>query len=250
MSDATLLLGAALDALSLALYWWAGQVVLRTFPRDASRATDAFSMFWYGVGLVNGLQALLNLVAVVRDPGVALAFAFWNTRIALALFSFAGLSYYLLFVYTGKRWLQVPVVVFYIGAFFLMQTWLELSDPARASVEAWRVGLSFEHVVKGPIYLGVVLSFFLPPLLASGAYALILRVTREPLRRYRIGLVSASLLVYFAGLTLGYLNLEWFWWGLVENLLGIGAAAAVLLALRPPAWALRRLQPPAATEAP
>lgn len=79
--------------------------------------------------------------------------------------------------------------------------------------------------------------FFVPPLLASVTYAMVLRMPMPALQRHRVRLISGSLGAYFLGLTAGYLALGWPWWGLVEKLLGIGAALVALLALRAPGTA-------------
>lgn len=242
MPEPTLLLGAAMDAASLVLYLWAGRRVLEAFP-EGSASTRGFALFWYGVGAVNGLQAALATAAYFQDPGVALAFAVWNTRIVLALASFAGLVYYLLVVYTGREGLLAPLVVFYLLTFLLMQAALLDADPQAATVEGWRVGIAYATPLGGPLYTLVVLMFFVPPLAASVAYGLMLRVVRPGPQRRRVLIITASLAVYFAGLTLGYLNVDWPWWGLVENLLGIGAALGVLVALRPAAGAARDATP-------
>lgn len=235
MGAATLAVGTLLDTLSLALYFGVASLVRREYPESPGRAREAFATFWYGVGLVNGLQAALELVAVFHDPGVDLAFAVWNTRIAVALASFAGLVYYLLYVYTGSRRLFWPTLLFYVLTFLLMQVWLVQSDPVGTDVSHWRVDLKFAHADQGPLYKLVVLMFFLPPVVASVAYALVVRMTREPSQRYRARLLAGSLGVYFLGLTAGYLSPGWPWWGLVENLLGLAAGGAAILALRPPA---------------
>jgi hypothetical protein len=242
MGAATLAVGTLLDALSLALYFGVAALVRREYPESPGRAREAFATFWYGVGVVNGLQAALELVAVFQDPGVALAFAVWNTRIAVALASFAGLVYYLLYVYTGSRRLFWPTLLFYVLTFLLMQVWLMQSGPIGTDVSHWRVDLEFAHSDEGPLYKIVVLMFFLPPVIASVAYAFVLRMTRTPLQRYRARLLAGALGAYFLGLTLGYLSPGWPWWGLVENLLGIAAAVVAILALRPPARLRARLE--------
>jgi hypothetical protein len=242
MSATTLAAGTLLDVLSLVLYFRVAALVRREYAGSPGRAREAFATFWYGVGVVNGLQAALELVAVFHDPGVALAFAVWNTRIAVALASFAGLVYYLLYVYTGNRRLFWPTLLFYVLTFLLMQVWLLQSAPVGTDVSHWRVDLRFAHEDHGPLYKLVVLMFFLPPVVASVAYAFVLRMTRTPLQRYRARLLAWSLGGYFLGLTAGYLSPGWPWWGLVENLLGIGAATAAILALRPPRGLRARLE--------
>lgn len=234
MAQATLLAGAVLDIASFALYVHVSRRVLATLPRDRDHSAEAFALFWFGVGVVNLLQALLEVTALARDPGLPLAFAVWNTRIALALVSFAGLVYYLLYVYTGRAAGRGILIGFYAATFLLMQAWLMGAGPSGTDVQGWRVDLTFEGPTRTPLYALVVLMFFVPPLVAAAAYVRFNRFVDDPAQRRRVRLLSASLVVYFAGLTVGYLNSGWAWWGLVENALGIAAALGAIAAFRRP----------------
>jgi hypothetical protein len=227
----TLLAGAALDLGQFVLCALAARATLRHLPADRSHSAEAFALFWYGVGIVNLLQAVLEGIAFFQDPGVPLALAVWNTRIAIALASFAGLVYYLGFVYTGRRGIRTPVILFYAMTFLLMQVWLNVAQASSTDTTAWRVDLHFANPAHTPLYTVVVLCFFLPPLVAACMYALTLRHARSPPARRRVMIMSASLAVYFAGLTLGYLDPSPLW-GLIENLLGIGAAVGAMAAFR------------------
>lgn len=232
MSEWTLLSGALLDTLSFALYVTAARRVLKTLPADRGQSSEAFALFWFGVGLVNLLQAALVAAALLGHATLALAYAVWNTRIVLALTSFAGLVYYLAYVYGGSTRPRVPIILFYAGVLLLMQVWLALSVPVGVDVVGWRVDLVFANPTRTPLYAAVVLLFFLPPLLASAAYARTLRVATDANQRRRIRLVSAGLAGYFLGMTLGYMNSSWPWWGLVENVIGLAAGALVIHAMR------------------
>lgn len=231
MASATLAIGALLDLVSATLCFVAARMVLRRLPADRGLSTEAFALFWFGVGVVNLLQAGLAAVALARDPGVVLATAVWNTRIVLALTSFAGLVYYLSYVYTGRTWARAPIILFYAMTFLLMETWMGLADPVAAATTGWRVDLTFANEARTLLYAVVVLCFFVPPLAAAIAYGLTLRFVRDPAARRRARLMTIGLAIYFAGLTAGYLA-SWSWWGLVENLLGIAAAGVAILALR------------------
>jgi hypothetical protein len=77
--------------------------------------------------------------------------------------------------------------------------------------------------------------FFLPPVFAAAAYALVLRHATSARQRRRVLMVSASLGTYFIGLTIGYLETGFAHWGLVENVIGLAAAFIVSHAL----WSTR-----------
>lgn len=231
MPEPTLLLGAGLDLLSFVLYARVGQLVSRAIRRDEAHARDGFAIFWHGVALVNLLQAILILMAVAGRASDGIAEAFWQARIALALGSFGGIVYYLLYIWTGSRRWLFPTALFYITTFLLMMAWMAQSGSPSMKLDAWRVNLDYPTQSEGALYRTVVLMFFLPPALAAASYALVLRHTKEPQRRRRVALVSVSLGAYFTGLLIGYLDTDFAHWGLVENLIGIAAAVIVMHAL-------------------
>lgn len=231
MAVSTLAIGAALDVASALLSFVAARLVLKRLPADRGHSTEAFALFWFGVGLVNLLQAGLATIALGQDPGVALALAVWNVRIVLALVSFSGLVYYLAYVYTGRKSLRTPIILFYVVTLLLMEVWLGLSEPNGTKIGGWRVDLAFANETRTPLYSVVVLCFFLPPLLAAVAYGLTLRFALGPESRRRARWMTFGLAAYFTGLLAGYLT-SWAWWGLVENLLGIAAAGVAIVAMR------------------
>lgn len=233
MTSTTLLAAAGLDIATAGLFAYVATLILRRLPRDRDHSTEAFALFWFGIGLANALAAILELVAARGDPGLPLTFAISNTRFGLGLASFAGIIYYLLYVYTGRRGARGPVLVGASAAFLLIQVWLTQSAPIGTDVSAWRVDLAFANEAVTPLYGLLVLVFFGPPLVCTAGYLLLLRRVETPTQIRRARLVSASLVVYFSGLILGYLSPGWPWWGLVESLLGIGAALAAIVAFQP-----------------
>lgn len=230
MSQATLLVGAALEVVNLVLFVQAGRLVARTLGPDPGGAARSFALFWHAVGAVNGLNALLLAYTAFATPPLEVAFAVWNARIATALLGFAGLVHSLLYVYVGRAGLRVPVALFYLAVFGVMQAWLIGSQPVGAEVrDAW-VGLEYAREAKNGLYLLVVVLFFVPPLLAALAYGLLLRRIGNPRQRRRARLVGLGLAAYFLALLLGYVNLSWPPWGFVESVLGIAAALLVVTA--------------------
>lgn len=230
MSATTLLAAAALELVNLALFIHAGRLISRGLGRGPGDATRAFALFWYAVGAVNGLNAVLLAHAAFATPGVALTFALWNTRILLALAGFAALSYYVTYAYSGRAGARVVLAVFYLFVFALMQAWLIQSQPTGADVrDAW-IGMTYAEPSKTPLYTLVAVLFFVPPLLAALGYAHLLGRITNPAQRRRARLVGLSLAIYFLALLVGYMNLGWALWGYVESALGIAAASLVIAA--------------------
>lgn len=243
MSSGTLLAAAGLDVATAVLFGYVATLVLRSLPRDRDHSTEGFALFWFGIAAANGLAAVLEVVAAARDPGLALTFAVSNTRFGLGLASFAGLIYYLAYVYTGRRGARGPIVLFFVASFLLIQLWLVDSDPVGVDVSAWRVDLAFANDALTPLYTLLVVVFFGPPLVSTAAYLFLLRRVTRPEQVRRARLLAGSLVVYLGGLMTGYLAAGWVWWGLVESLLGIGAASVALLAFHPGAPGPRPRKP-------
>lgn len=234
MSAATLVAGAALDLTTLALYLHAGRLILRRARASPGQALQGFALFWYAVAVVNALNAVLLLLAAAGAATLPVAFGLWDTRIALALIGFAGLVYYLLYLYVGRAGLRYVVALAYLGIFLLMQVWLIQSRPVAADVQEWWVGLEHANPAKTPLYYAIVILFFIPPLVSAIAYAFIVRHVHDPAQRRRGRLTAIALAAYFAGLTFGYLDPSVAWWGLAENILGIGAGLVVIAANHDP----------------
>ena len=88
--------------------------------------------------------------------------------------------------------------------------------------------------------------FAVPLLLSTLAYLSLLRRVREPAQRYRLMLVSGSILAWVAGGYAGSSSGNALAQFVSVTVLGLGAAVTVLLAYRPPrpvaAWLERRAE--------
>lgn len=231
MSATTLLVAAALDATTFVVFLAVALRVLRRLPLQRGHATEAFALFWFAVAVVNLLNSILEVWSALGDPGLAGAFALWNTRIAVVLAGFAGLVHYLVYLYFGDPRLKWIVGAFYITTFWVMQVWLIMSDPVGPDIRAWWVGLETTQTAPPALFRAVVVLFFLPPFLATFAYAGAIRHLDGADQRRRASCIAVALAAYFVLLLVGYMNLDWRWWGLVENLSGIAVGAIAFFAL-------------------
>lgn len=232
MALSTLVAAAGLALAVSLLYLRVGQLVLRRARDESTPGLASFALFWAGVGAYGLADSLWTLASVATTPPLALGVTVLHVKLLGGAAGFFGLVNYLLLIYAGKRRLVPLVAALYVVVYAALVYWYAWRDPVGQHLGRW--GASLDYANDNPLaWRGVVLMLFVPPILATLAYALLLRVATDPLQRLRVALVSMSLLVFFAGLTMGWLSGRWPWWGLAEKVLALALAGGVLMSMRP-----------------
>src|SRR5438067_3470052 len=130
-APAVVLLQAAVQLVSAALYLWVARTVLqREVEGEARRANVLFAVFWVGLGIVYLLAPLFTIPAQLfgyRD--LALAITLLNSLLLLIAAAVWGLVYYLVYLYTGSRRAFWPITVFYIGLGLVLLYLVAWLDP-------------------------------------------------------------------------------------------------------------------------
>lgn len=203
---------------------------------ETQLARNAYVTWWCGLGAYLLLQGALTFVAA---SGGLTADAYRLSRlVAIPSLCAAtwGLSYYLLFVYTGRARAARLLGAGYaaVAILFLYATYA--MGPRALEIRRWSVGLADSDPLMQLVYLLVG-----APLIASSiAYLGLLRHTSNPARRYRIVLVGSSILAYIgSGLFARLARTDALFF---TSLVGMGAVAgaAALLAYYPPRSLQRR----------
>lgn len=222
------LLGIALAA----LYARVGLLVARRAGASGEHAMAFFAAFWIGVAGYGFLDAAWALALAFVDVPLALAVAILHAKVALGVAAFFGLVYYLLFLYTGRRWLLAPVAIAYGAIYAVVEYYYVWREPVGQHLGAWSAGLDYAKE-SAAFHDAVTLLLFVPPALAAVAYAMLVAVVQQREARRRVAITASSLAVFFASLTLGWLNGRIPWWPVAEKALALGAALAVLWTLSP-----------------
>lgn len=238
MPVATLALAGTVSMMTGLAYAYVARVVAqRDTSRDTRAASLSLALWWGMLGAYLLVQGALTIVA---SFGALTSDAYFASRIlAIPLLcgGVAALVHHLTYLYTGNRKLSNALALVYvpIALLFAYATW---TAPHQLTVSSWIVELDD----SSPAYKLTYLLVGLPPIVASIAYYALLRRIQDPVRRYRVRLVSLTIAAYIgSGLVarLGASDLFKF-----VTLVGFGLAAAimVLLAYRPPRVVLARLQ--------
>lgn len=161
-----------------------------------------------------------------------------------------GLLYYLLYIFSGWRRAWVGVALLY-GFFFAYLAFLVgYHDMVRVEITQWTVRTLYAPDMARDA--APLAAFIVPHVVGAIAYASLLFTTTDPTRRYRIGLVSGAILVWFAtGLGAGLTGLSRAaWWPYAGQVLGLAAALTILAAYVPPPWVRVHFRVEAAEPAP
>jgi hypothetical protein len=243
----TLLLAVDLMAnlLAAAIYRAVARLLAdRPVEAPAVRARQAFAAWWTVLAALSLFGAGADLVTMGDAWNVPLLVAFTQVVLLVVLAALAALLYYLLYLYTGWahawKWIGAAYVAFWAALVYLVAAF----EPDGLQPGPINPQLHFVHDPEGSAAAAVLGLLLLLPIIvgAFGYFTLFFRA-REPTQRYRIAVVSLSIVLWFSFSLVGNIagvsqSLEWL---LLSRLVSLGAAACVYGAYRPPAWVQRRL---------
>jgi hypothetical protein len=207
----------------------------REVPGRARLAAAQFALFWLGFAAVTYTGAILSLIAVVQVPSSALVTTATHTEVLLLCAALWGLLGYLTYLYTA-RYFIVAWSAFYIGLYLFLSFVITASEPKTVSISHGMVSLTYGTVFGGVLLDGLLIVLIAPEFIGALLYLTLAFRTKEPTVRFRAGLVSGGLLLWFG---LASINLTTLLGGslgaaLASESLGLVAALLILLAYYPP----------------
>jgi hypothetical protein len=244
MVQPTLLFGAILAFLCAGIYFYVGRVLgrRRQTSSGASMAWLMFVTWWYALALATLSGGVLSLFGAVGIIGLPLFTTITIINLLTTCVALMGLMFYLLYLYTGKTSTIWAVGIFYFFYYGLLVYFVEASDPVGVTINRWNTSLQYQNVIRGPLYIIAFLLLVFPQIFGSLAYFMLFFRVNAKTQKYRILLVSWSIIIWFlssflAGIS-GLSTQDW--WQIVSRLIGLGAALTILFAYQPPSWIKRR----------
>jgi len=240
----TLFFGALLAMFTAGIYYYVGYVLSQRHAssEDSRTAWSMFIVWWYALAattLSGALLSLLGALGIVKLPLFVTVTIVNFLATCVALF---GLMYYLLYLFTGNRRLLVPLTLFYIAYYGFLVYYVLASEPVSVSVDRWRAALVYQNEIRGPLFLAALLLLVLPQIIGSLAYFTLYFRMKNPTQKYRVLLVSWSIIIWFLSAFLASISglSQFDWWQVASRLIGLSAAIMIRFAYQPPLWIKQR----------
>jgi hypothetical protein len=244
MIQPTLLFGATLAVLCAGIYFYVGRVLMRRRQSSpgASMAWLMFVTWWYALALASLSGGVLSLLGAFGIIGLPLFTTITIINLLTTCVALCGLMFYLLYLYTGKTSLIWLVGAFYFFYYAFVVYYVEASDPVGVTVNRWNTSLQYQNVLGGPLLLIALILLLFPQIIGSLAYFMLFFQVKAKTQRYRILLVSWSIIFWFLSSFLAGISglSQQDWWQVASRLIGLGAALTILFAYQPPSWIKRR----------
>jgi len=242
--QSTLLFSALFAATSASIYSYVGwRLSKRVISSSEARlAWDSFTVWWYGLAATTLIGGFLNLFGAVGLTSLPLFVTATYINILVICIALLGLLYYLIYLFTGNRRSLVPLAIFYMIYFVLLIYYITASAPSSVNVDRWSAGLAYRTPLAGPFLVLLVVFLLLPQILGGFAYFMLYFRVKEVTQKYRILLVSWSIILWFlspfAAMAGGLAQQDW--WQLASRFIGLAAALTILMAYQPPRWLKQR----------
>lgn len=243
MVTQTLGAAAAFALAAGAVYAFIGlRLAQRRVGPDAQLAATMFSAWWFGLAATTVIGAVQSLAGAFGLLSLPLAVTLMHVNLLVICIALLGLLYYLVYLFTGKRRAIVPLTLFYVLYYPLLVYFVVASDPIGVEVERWRVTLDYAQDIRGPLYVAVLLLLIAPQILGAIAYLTLYVRVKERTLRYRIALVSLSIIVWFgSALAAAFTGINQNDdWQIASRAIGLAAALTILMAYYPPGFLKRR----------
>lgn len=244
MIQSTLMLGSVFSLAVGGIYFYIGRSLTqrRVAAPDARLAWMLFIVWWYALAATTLVSGMLSLLGAFGITNLPLFLTFTQVNLLVICVALYGLMYYLLYLFTGNRRLLTPLTLFYIIYYILLIYYIQQSNPIDVNLGRWNATLKYQQPVTGTFFTLILLLLVFPQIIGSLAYFTLYFRVKATTQKYRILLVSWSIIIWFLSSFLASISglSQQDWWQIVSRLIGMGAALTILAAYRPPPWIKRR----------
>jgi len=242
MVEASLVAASAFAEASGLLYLFVGWAVQdRAVGREHRRANDLFALWWWGLAALSILGGIVSLAAALGFRDVAAFSVFTAVALLLLCIALLGLLSYLLYLFTGRNGLLLPLAVGY-GAFYVaMLALLAAAGPDGVEVTHWGAKLTFARPIAPAFAAALGVGLLLPQALCALAYLRLARRLEDRAQRHRVEMVAVSIFLWFlsslfaSAAGLGQSDA----WQVLSRCISLAAALTILGAYRPTPWMQR-----------
>ena len=209
---------------------------------EARLAWQSFTIWWYGLAATTLIGGFQNLLGAIGLTNLSLFVAATYVNLLIICVALWGLLYYLIYLFTGNSRSFVPLAVFYLIYYVLLVYFITASIPDNIKVSPWNTTLAYRAQLTGPFFVLIVVLLLLPQVIGGLAYFTLYFRVHEATQKYRVLLVSWSIIVWFLSPVLALAGglAQQDWWQLASRFIGLAAALTILVAYLPPHWLKQR----------
>jgi hypothetical protein len=242
--QSTLILSAVFALIAAGIYTYIGwRLSKRVISSSESRvAWQSFTVWWYGLAATTLINGLLNLLGAFGLINLAVFVTANYVTLQLSCLALWGLFYYLIFIFTGNSQWLTPLAILYTICYILLVYFVTASNPVNVTLEPWNTRLAYEVPLMGPFLVILIILLFVSQILGGFAYFTLYFRVPDVTQKYRILLVSWSIIIWFLSPFVGVATglEEQDWWQLASRFIGLAAALTILMAYLPPRWLKQR----------
>ncbi|HWH09422.1 MAG TPA: hypothetical protein VNX21_09500 [Candidatus Thermoplasmatota archaeon] len=195
MPSGTLLLSALVNLAAAAAFACAGARFLRPAPTEVNRlAQRGFALYWLGTAAYTAQSGVMDALAYAGVTSFPLFLAVRYLSIPVLCAALAGGSYYLLYLYTGRKaWVWLASGLYAVVG-LAMTFYVASRRPYGVVVTDWRTDLAYAAPYEAtPVFSLLLLLLVLPPIAGGVAYALLARRVQDRAARRRVLLVGLGI---------------------------------------------------------
>jgi hypothetical protein len=240
----TLFISTLLSLIAAGTYiyigWWLSKRAISS--PEARRAWRSFTIWWYALAITTAIGSFENLLGALNMTDLTLFATANYINILVLCIALWGLVYYLIYLFTGNSRSLVPLTIFYMIYYVFLIYYITASMPSNVEISRWNTTLAYRNTLTGPLFVILVVLLLLPQIIGGFAYFTIYFRLSDVTQRYRVLLVSWSIIIWFLSPVLALVGglSEQDWWQLASRFIGLGAAATILMAYLPPRWVKER----------
>ena len=231
MSATTLVVAAAIHAVTAASFLLVGRAVLRHRRGATHGALGALVAWWWGMSAYLFIQAALYLWTAGAGPDIKPFLAAGILTTPLLCGAAGSLTYYMMYLFTGRAGWRVPIAILYAATAVTFYVAMYVPMPTALDVSPWLIQV---HARGQPaLWQAVYLLVGVPPIASSLALLGMAPRLDRP-QRYRAVLVGIAILAYVGGGLAAFLGTNDTVKFLVLTFMGLFASVSVLMAYYPP----------------
>jgi hypothetical protein len=240
----TLLFSAAFSAASALIYSYIGWRLSRreVASTQARLAWIFFTIWWHGLAASTLISGMLSLFGALDLTSLPLFITANHVSVLVSCLALLGLVYYLIYLFTGNSRTLLPLAIFY-GIFYVLLVYYDAaSDPVGVTVERWNAFISYRVPMTGLFLTLLLIMLLVPQILGGLAYFTLYFRVPQVTQKYRILLVSWSIIIWFVSPVIALAGgaLEQDGWQISSRTIGLAAALTILMAYQPPRWIRQR----------